>query len=282
MDALELLGKWPDWARANAERVLASPAWRLRSDYDGSPCEVTARADEGSDFLWLEVVFDDEKHLLGVSDSTLFPELHLLWEKRRSLPVEILLALAERECGPLFQLLENAVNRTFSLKGVVTGPEEGGPRPRFFSVKQEGADEPILCFALTLSSMLKMSFGRLKNLDVRHAAIRDMTIPATAEYFQLDLSAAESEQLKVGDFLLCETVPTGTWRYDQKPAPGLWVIDAQVGQLTFGQIADDALPPVPAPQTLKIVKDGVTLAEGVFDRVVETPAIRIVHVENKG
>ena len=282
MDAFELLKEWPGWANANAERVLASPAWCLSAEYDGVPAEVSGVSDGTSDLLWLDVSFDDERHLLGVAVSEAMPELHLVWGKRGGLPPEILLALAERECGALFQMLENATDKIFSLKGVADASAADAAKARAFAVRREGEGIPVCVFALDMTSALSMAFGRLKNLDVRHPAIREMQIRAVAEYARFEIGEADVEQLAVGDFLLCGDLPSAEWRYGSKPAPGLRAVGAQTGLLTFGQIADDDLPPVPDPGTLHLVRDGECLAEGVFDRVAGTVAIRIVKLWNKG
>lgn len=281
MDALELLKEWPGWANANAERVLASPAWRMAVEYDGAPAEVRGTSDGDSDFLWLDVTFDDERHQLGVADSATMPELHLVWEKRRGLPSEILLALAERECGALFQMLENASGKTFALKGVSdAGP--GSAKVRAFAVRERGTDGALAAFALDMTPALTLAFGQLRHLDTGHPSIREMTIDAVAEYARFEIADAELGRLAVGDFLLCGDLPAGKWRYGSKPAPGLRALDARPGRLTFGQIADGDLPPMPEPGPLHVVRDGTLLAEGVFDRIAGAVAVRIVKLVNKG
>lgn len=282
MDALELLKEWPGWANANAERMLASPAWCMAVDYDGAPAEVTALSDGASDFLWLDVTFDDERHQLGVADSETMPELHLVWEKRAGLPPEILLALAERECGALFQMLENASGKTFALKGVSGGAEPEAAKVRAFAVRERGTDGGLRAFALDMTPALTLAFGQLRHIDTSHPSIREMTIGAVAEYVRFEIADAEVRRLAVGDFLLCGDLPAGRWRYGSRPAPGLRAIDARPGQLTFGQIADGDLPPMPEPGPLHVVRDGALLAEGAFDRVAETVAVRIVKLVNKG
>ena len=281
MDAFELLKGWPGWANANAERVLASPAWRMNVEYDGQPAEVTGASDGTDDLLWLEVAFDDGRHLLGVADSETMPELHRVWGLRNGLPSEVLLALAERECGALFQMLENAVGRTFSLKGVADAAADA-KAVRAFAVRPQDSDTPICVFALEMSQVLTMAFGRIRNLDTGHPSIWEMAIDATAEYVRFELSESEFERLAVGDFLLCGEKPSAEWRYGSSPQTGFGAVDARPGRLTFGQIADDDLPPAPDPELLLLVRDGVPIAEGVFDRVAEAVAIRITKLESKG
>ena len=282
MDALELLKEWPGWANANAERVLASPAWCMAVDYDGVAAEVTGTSDGTSDLLWLDVAFDDERHQLGVADSEAMPELHLVWEKRRSLPTEILLALAERECGALFQMLENASGKMFALKGVSDVAEPESAKVRAFAVRERGTGDALGAFALDMTPALTLAFGQLRHLDTNHASIREMTIDAVAEYVRFEIPEDEVGRLAAGDFLLCGDFPAAKWRYGSKPAPGLRAIDARPGQLTFGQIADGDFPPMPEPGPLHVVRNGTLLAEGVFDRVAETVAVRIVKLVNKG
>ena len=281
MDAFELLKGWPGWANANAERVLASPAWRMNVEYDGKPAEVTVAQDGADDLLWLEVAFDDERHFLGVADSETMPELHRVWGLRSGLPSEILLALAERECGALFQMLENATGRTFSLKGVADAATDART-VRGFAVRTQGSDAPACVFALEMSPVLNMSFGRIRNLDTGHPSIWEMTIDVTAEYASFELPESEFGCLAVGDFLLCGEKPSAEWRYGLGPQPGFRAVDARPGRLTFGQIANDDLPPAPNPELLHLVRDGVQVAEGVFDRVADAVAIRITKLDSKG
>ena len=275
-DAFELLKGWPGWAKANAERVLASPAWRMEVECDGESAEVTAAPEEVRDFLWLDVAFDDERHLLGVADSVAFPELHLVWDKRGGLPAEILLALAERECGALFQLLENATGRTFALKGVADAAAADGAKLRMFAVRKPGEDDSCQIFALDMSPALNLAFGQLKYLDTNHPAIREMEIDAEAEYARFELAESDIAQLAVGDFLLCGDASAAKWRYGSAPAQGVRAVGVQAGRLTFGQISDGALPSVPEPEIVRIVSGGDVLAEGVFDRLIGKPAVRIV------
>ena len=274
-DAFELLKGWPGWAKANAERVLASPAWRMAVECDGGSAEVTVAEDAARDFLWLDVAFDDERHLLGVADSAAFPELHLVWDKRGGLPAEILLALAERECGALFQLLENATGRTFALKGVADATADGA-KLRTFAVRKPGSDDSGQVFGLDMSPALNLAFGQLKYLDTNNPAIREMEIAAEAEYARFEFAESDVAQLAVGDFLLCEDESAAKWRYGSAPAQGVRAVGVQAGRLTFGQIADGVLPSVPEPELVRIVRDGDVLAEGVFDRLVGNPVVRIV------
>ena len=276
MDAFELLKGWPGWANANAEKVLSSPAWRMSVEYDGAPADVTAPADASRDMLWLEVSFDDERHHLGLADSAEFSELHQVWARRGALPAEILLALAERECGALFLMLENATGRTFALKGVADVPSADLAKVRTFEVRKPDADSPCQVFGLDMSSALNLSFGQLKYVDTGHSSIREMTIDAKVEYGRLELEESDVAHLAAGDFLLVGDAFAAKWRYETAPAPGIRVIGAQAGQLTFGQIADDALPPAPEPGPVHVVNGGDILARGVFDRLVGRPAVRIV------
>lgn len=282
MDAFELLKGWPGWSNANSERVLASPAWRMNVEYDGESAEMTCASDGSDDLLWLEVGFDDDRNLLGVADSEGMPELHRVWGVRDGLPPEILLVLAERECGALFQMLENATDKTFSLKGVADAAAVDTRKKRMFVVRPQGADAPVCAFALEMSPAVSVSFGRIRNLDTGHPSVREMTIAAVAEYFSFELSESELGRLAVGDFLLCGEMPSAEWRYGSGPRPGLRAVDAQPGRLTFGQIADGELPPARDPGLLYLVKDGNTVAEGVFDRVAGAVAIRITKLGNKG
>ena len=111
MDALELLKTWPGWANAGAETVLASPAWRLSVRFGEETGVLRLGVEALSDTIDLDITLDGEPHVLSLADSSLYPDLHVLWGTRAGLPPEILLALVEKECGDLFFMLEKSTRR---------------------------------------------------------------------------------------------------------------------------------------------------------------------------
>ena len=116
MSEIELLKAWPSWAKANAETILASPAWRV--PFMGGNLRV-AEAPAADLLVALTVAFDDEEAELKIYDSPAFPELHELKPVLNRFPAEIRLALAEKECGGLFQALEDLARRQLSIRRIV-------------------------------------------------------------------------------------------------------------------------------------------------------------------
>lgn len=227
MNTLDLLSALPpfrDWSPAN---ILASPAWTM-------PCRLGSEegrlVSEGAllpaDPLCLSIRFADTPATLALADSPLFPELHALWQSRADVPAPILLALVEKECGPLLQLLENAAGRQLAIDGLETpaaaaagatgegqspspNPTSAGLRP-FALLRSSG--EPLCSFTLTLPPAVLESFGALRNLDVSHSSIREVALPAVVQIDTPVLSAADLDSLAPGDHLLLPEV--------QAPASG--------------------------------------------------------------
>ena len=213
MNTLDLLSTLPpfrDWSPAD---ILASPAWAM-------PCRLGPEegrlVSEGAmmpvDPLRLAIRFADASATLALSDSPLFPELHALWPARAEVPATILLALVERECGPLLQLLENAAGRELAIDGLAdTAPGgSGDPSPdRLVPFSLHRASGETLCtFALTLPPALVETFGALRNLDVSHLSICDLLLPTVVQIAAPVLSATDLENLAPGDHLLLpEVVP---------------------------------------------------------------------------
>lgn len=274
MNALDLLREWPSWRKAGAGKVMSSPAWRLDVLFDDCPGIMrTADGEVSADRLWLEVKLDDERHVLGVSDSVAFPELHRVWALREKLPAEVRMALVERDCAPFFQMLEDALRRQFSIVGFAEGPGEA--HVRYFEVTV--ADEkPSVGFALDFSPSLEIDFGRLENLDVSHPSLREMTREVEAEYAQIRFDGEMPPVISVGDLLLQPEGVAPRW-VTEIPADGtsLLVLGAERHALTFAQLVDGA-EPVPAATSFRIVRDGRELATAACSKVGNHPAFRII------
>lgn len=207
MNTLDLLSALPpfrDWLPAE---ILASPAWAM-------PCHLGTEegrlVSEGAllpaDPLRLAIRFADAPATLALSDSPLFPELHALWPSRADVPPAILLAIVEKECGPLLQILENAAGRQLAIDGLADtatgGSGESSPdRLVPFSLLR-ASGEPLCSFALTLPPALVETFGALRNLDASHPSIRDFALSAVVQIASPVLSAADLDSLAPGDHLL--------------------------------------------------------------------------------
>lgn len=271
MDAFELLKGWPGWANANAEKVLMSPAWRLPIEYGGGDAVLRRMESDDSDLLWLDMALDDEPHRLGLADSPEFPDLHALWAVRKGLPREVVLALVEKECGELLQALENSLRMGLSLKGLAEGPGDG--RVCGFGAFGPDADEPSVRFAIDLSPKVMLAYGQLANLDTDHPSIRSLEIETEAEYAAMELGEDELSRLAVGDRLLVPEDAEARWRIGADRPAGLRLVNPGKGSVTFGELADGELPPVPEPDEVCLVRGGRTFARGAFGDLLGTRVV---------
>jgi len=274
MDAKELLKTWPEWVKANAARVLASPAWRLDVRYDGQPAVLRRLSGEVvSPAISLVVRFDDVPRLVTFAPSPLFPDLWTLRDRLSALPGEVLLALVEKECGALFQLFEDVSRRTFSIQGLSDGPAPGAA----FALTAEGGE--ITC-AVELSSEMEQVLGQLSNLDVTHESIRSLTREVSATCAVLEMSDAEIRALGPGDCLAVPPDAAATWELDVPADGAVRLVASETRVATFGEIADGTLGPVPEPGKVDVVVGGRILATGTFARLGEARIVRIADVRH--
>lgn len=274
-DALELLRDWPTWKKAGAAKVLASPAWRFRVMLADEERWIVNAAEEGDpDRMWVELAFEDERHVLGISDSEMFPNLHLLWAKRDRLPAEVRMALVEKECGSLLQMLEDLFRKQLSIVGFAEG--EGDRKTRAFELQGEVGfgDETAIRFAVDLSPAMELELGRVENLDTGHESIRGMVRDAEAEYAEFALP--EDATVSPGDMLLLPDESESRWLTDVPADDGaVRVLADRTLSLTFAELVD-GLPPVPESETFKIVRAGETVATAVRSNVGTHPAFKIL------
>lgn len=274
-DALELLRDWPVWKKAGAAKVLASPAWRFRVMLADEERWIVNAAEEGDpDRMWVELAFEDERHVLGISDSEMFPNLHLLWAKRDRLPAEVRMALVEKECGSLLQMLEDLFRKQLSIVGFAEG--EGDRKTRAFELQGEVGfgDETAIRFAVDLSPAMELELGRVENLDTGHESIRGMVRDAEAEYAEFALP--EDATVSPGDMLLLPDESESRWLTDVPADDGaVRVLADRTLSLTFAELVD-GLPPVPESETFKIVRAGETVATAVRSNVGTHPAFKIL------
>ena len=257
MDGSTLLQDWPAFEKVNAETVFASPAWRLETVCGEMPAVLTKAETSATDLLWVSVTLEDEAHVLGIGDSEAYADLHLLWARRKDLPNELLLALVERECGDLFQVLEKVFRRRFQIKGLADGEPSGGGAGFRLT-----ADGTAYAFALDLSPLLVMELGKLKYLDPGHEAIRALRRPAWAEHASVELLESECAALAEGD---CIILPEGTepvWRVTAPEDDLVHVRSEAAGEVTFAQMADDDWPALPEPGRIVLLKGGQPVARG--------------------
>ncbi len=272
-DAVELLRQWPGWSNVGLEAILAHPAWRMVVR-KGSSSWTLARAEGGiAETIDLDVTFDGVPSRLSLTDSPVFPDLHLLWQQRKALPKEVLLALVEKECGEVFSLLEAATQRMFSIVGLAEAPASDR---RAFAV--EGASEPF-AFALDLPAELLPNFANLTNIDPTHPSIQEMTRDVWADYGSLAVTDEEWSGLRAGDFLLqAVDAASANWVTALPQDAVVHVMGAAPQQATFEEFRAETLPAVPEPADLVLVREGRICARVTPAAVGEAPAL---HVEER-
>lgn len=282
MKPLEILSSIPPWAKAAPETILDSPAFAM-------PCQIgdkggvlrRAQVDPaGAAMLALSISFGDEPHTLCLSRSPAFTELDKVWDSRAEVPDALILALVERECGPLFQFLENAVRKQMRLVGIAAEPVDGSSRDM---VSFQVGD---IVFSVTRSASVLSAFGLLRNLDLSHESIREQQLSAMIEYASFALSAEDIASLAPGDALLLpeiDSVPPRVF------VAGRFVVDAngvapyaadslvhvlaqREDGIALGNVFDAVETPSPPPSAavgtqLRVVKDGRLLASGHLDRL---------------
>lgn len=272
MDAFDLLRDWPGWRQAGAGRILASPAWRLDilfADRKGV-LRIVPGSELPDDRLWLKVDFEGEEHNLSIADSVAFPDLHRIWSLRDRLPREVLMALVEKECGPLFQMLEDALRRQLSVKGLA----ESAPTTLTRAFLAASGDEAFesFAFSLDLSPAMEIDLGRLECIDVADESVRTMSRPVEAVYAEFDLQDAV---LADGDLLLRPADTAPRWMTDTPGDGYVRVLSEDRHELRFSDFAD-GLPPVPEAKGYRIVRNGEILATAVPAAVGSHPAYRII------
>lgn len=271
MEAADILKSWPGLTRAGAETVFASPAWRLAMRSDG--ITVTHGAALAEDPLVLDVTLDDEPAQLALVDSPAFPDLHLLWSRRRELPEALLLALVEKECGALFTLVEGLTRRLFALKGFSASTEELHPL-------MARGENVSFNFGLTFSPALLAEFGRLENLDPTHAAIRALTRPARAVEGLLLLTDDELVSLQSGDAVILpeEFGRAAKWETCEalEASDAISIVVPGESDLTFASFVDGNYPPIPETKEFELTRNGKTLFTATRTTVGRATALKIL------
>ena len=284
MKPLEILSMLPQWADAAPEFLLDSPAWTMPCRLGEAVSALRAADVRKSDTLNLSVSFDGEPHLLSIADSPRFADLHLLWDTLPQLPEPILLALAEKECGPLLQLVENAVRRQLKIEGLSKETPDG----RMFFAQVEDA-----VFGISRSPMVEAALGQLRFIDTAHESIRSISLPCESVVAAFALSAADLSSLAAGDALLLPeagTVPPwlvvdGRFTVDSngvspfKDDGRLRVISADSREITLGELFDRAQDPAPekasVPAQLRLVSGFKTIAHGNLSKIAGQNAFTV-------
>ena len=286
MKPIDILASLPQWATATPSEILASPAWAMPCRLGEKQCLMRLDAIRPAETLNLAVKLENEDHILGITDSPDFPELHAVWPSRADVPEPVLLALVEKDCRPLFQLIENSARRQLKIAGLASAPADAESKTAFAQLHADGA--PLFSFTLTLSPALESAFGQLRNLDAKHAAIRETPLNAEAEYATFALSAADFASLAPGDALLLPEIGShmprlivegrlavaengvSEWKDNTLPR----VCAAEPISIAAGTLLDAAerapegLLAQPAENApLNLVRAGKTVAQGRLDRI---------------
>ena len=199
MKPIEILQALPEFAGAAPESLVASPAWAMPCDFGGRKCTMLADAPEPADALDIEMTLDGEPHILSIADSPAFPELHAVWSARADVPGALLLALAEKDCGTLFQTLENCARRRLGISGLAKGPR---PDAKRINARLASGGETLCGFSVTASAMLCAALGQLRHIDISHPSVREIELEARIVLASLPLPAADVAALAPGDSVL--------------------------------------------------------------------------------
>ena len=291
MKSPEILSALPRWSSASSKTLLDSPAWAMPCRLGDEPATLRLAEVEPYDTIDLSVLLDDERHVLSIADSPRFADLHALWPSRADVPETILLALVERECGILLQLVENAVRRQLKIEGLAAEASDG---PMLFAQAQDAV------FGITRSHVVEAALGQLRFIDCSHPSVRAETLPAEVEYAAFALPAEDAAALAAGDALLVPEIGTvpprlvvdGRFVVDGNGiAPfaadeRFRVVSADPRTVTLGELFDaaedaartPAMPDCPPLQQLRLVQNGRTMALGRLERLGDQPSIIIESV----
>ena len=290
MKASDILAALPQWANATSEEIVVSPAWAMPCRIGERQCALRLDALRPTDTLDVAIKLEDERLVLSLADTPGFEELHSLWPSRAEVPAPILLALVEKECSPLLQLIENVARRQLKIVGLAEAEEV--PTDRLCArLCTESHD--LLSFALTATPSLERTLGRLTFIDESHPSIRDVELPAVSEVAAFVLPAADRASLSVGDALLLPEVGSiaprlivdgrfvvdGNGVAPYKDDGMLIVLDAEPRTITLGEVFDHAKSPsapnAPAPRSLRLESGGNAIAFGRLDSLAGQSAFII-------
>ena len=277
MNAFELLQTWPGWEKVGASAIFDSPAWSMPVRWGDSNCKLRRSNVKFRDVLGITIHLDDEENFLGICNREAFPDLHVLWDVKNTLPDSLKLALAERECGPLFQILENASRRQLNVIGIA--PTENREGTTGFEIIEASGNIKV-SFMLKVTPDLIRAFGHLKYIDLTHESIRAMTRPARAVYASFNLTPGQVAGLAPGDYLMLPEIGTKepTWETGKPADDTLQVCSPQTSQISFGEYADDSLPSIDTPTELTLLQNGKTIANGRLAQLAGNAAFAIEEV----
>ena len=282
MKPFEILSALPQWSGLRSDAIVDLPAFALPCRLGDESATLVLGATHPADTISLSIRLEDEPHVLSLARSPRFKELDAIWDSRADVPEPILLALVEKDAGPLLQLVENAVRRQLKLVGLAEA--ESPDAPVFFAQVED------IVFSLTRSATVTAAIGNLRNLNLAHESIRSVVLPAVAEYAAFALAPSDAAGLVVGDAVLLPEMGTaparlvvdgrfvldegGVSRYDAGEL--VHVVDATPRDFRLGELFDAVETPYVAETKpsgpLALVGKGGPLAVGRLERLGDQPS----------
>ena len=278
MNEMNILSSWPTWTEKSSVDFLEHEAWAMRVRWGDEEARLRLSNNRPRDVIALEVTFDDEPHFLGIGERETFPDLYKLWDRKDEIPQNLVLALVEKECGKLLQLLENSVRRQLKITGIIEASRRNGSR----GFEVVGLDGRIIAsFALDVTPAVLESFGDISSIDTSHESIRSMVRPAVAEYAVFGLEV-EPSGIESGDYLLAPELDNplaAKWCVENPPDDGKFHLrSAASSEISFAAFADSALPPPPEPELLELFFGSKSIATGRISRLGAQVAFAVEEV----
>lgn len=267
MNEIQILSSWPGWAEKRPEELLEHEAWSMRVRWGDEEARLRLTGNRPRDVIALEIAFDGEAHFLGIGERSTFPDLSALWDRKSDVPQNLVLALVEKECGKLLQLLENSVRRQLKITGIADASERAGAR----GFEVVGLDGRIIAaFALDVTPAVLEAFGDISAIDTAHASVRSMARSAVAEYAVFSLGS-DPDEIESGDYLLApelDNPAAAKWCVENPPDDGRYRLRASASEMVpFAAFVDGAMPPVPAPEALELFFGSKHVASGRASRL---------------
>lgn len=264
MNELELLSRWPGWNKKSPDEILASEAWAMRARWGDDEVAIRFSDNRPRDLIALKIALDDEEHFLGIGERESFPDLVALWDRKKEIPQSLVLALVEKECGKLLQLLENSIRRQLTIIGL-TDPSERAGTQGFDVVASDGTI--LASFALNISPMVKEAFGDISAIDTSHISIRSMTLPATVEYALFSIGA-DGANIASGDYILAPelaNLAAAKWTVGEPADDDKYHLRSVMNYpITFSSFADSEMPEIPEPTDLVLYYGSKRIAVGRY------------------
>ena len=275
---IELLQQLDEFKALTPADILSHPAWSVPVTWNEAPAALHADAVVTSETINLAVRLGNEDCVLGLVPSEAFPELSELFPARAEVPPPIMLAVVEKEAGPLFQMLENALRRELSVQGLAETPAEGA---RTFQVAV--ADDPSAStpsFTLALTDALVRELGDLRYLNAEHPSIAENKVAMEVAYAEFDLSADELAGLAPGDYLLLPEMstekPGRVCRPGTLPSDRLRIVASELANVPFATALQEDLRCAPVgTDDLVLMLGERRIASGRLSKLGEQPAFAV-------